>query len=65
VDNPVVHFEITGPDGPHLRGFYKELFGWQLRQVPMPGYDDYGFLPAPDGNAIGGGVGTVEGQGNA
>ncbi len=31
VENPVVHFEIMGPDGPALRSFYEELFGWQLR----------------------------------
>ena len=29
--NPVVHFEIGGPDGPVLRQFYSDLFGWMCR----------------------------------
>ncbi|HXW86843.1 MAG TPA: VOC family protein [Streptosporangiaceae bacterium] len=57
--HPVVHFEILGPDGPALIAFYRELFGWDLREVPMAGYDTYAYLPQPDGG-IGGGVGTVE-----
>ena len=28
--NPVVHFEIMGPDGPALQNFYRELFGWKV-----------------------------------
>lgn len=56
---PVVHFEILGPDGPALIAFYRDLFGWDLRQVPMAGYDTYAYLPEPE-QGIGGGVGTVE-----
>jgi uncharacterized protein len=26
---PVVHFEIIGPDPAKLRSYYGELFGWQ------------------------------------
>jgi predicted enzyme related to lactoylglutathione lyase len=30
VPNPVVHFEITGSDGPELQNFYRELFDWKI-----------------------------------
>ena len=28
--NPIVHFEITGPDGAKLQKFYGDLFGWNI-----------------------------------
>jgi predicted enzyme related to lactoylglutathione lyase len=56
---PVVHFEILGPDGPALITFYRDLFGWDLREVPMAGYDAYAYLPPPS-EGIGGGVGQVD-----
>jgi uncharacterized protein len=59
MNNPVVHFEILGPDGPSVVAFYRELFGWELRQVPMTGYQAYAFLPQPD-EGIGGGVGQLD-----
>ena len=62
MDNPIVHFEILGRDGPALAAFYRDLFGWALRDVPLPGYDAYAFLPAPD-RGIGGGVGQLEAVG--
>ncbi|MFP5372687.1 MAG: VOC family protein, partial [Actinomycetes bacterium] len=35
----VVHFEIPFDDGDRARGFYKEIFGWQLQTMPeMGGY---------------------------
>jgi uncharacterized protein len=30
VANPVVHFEIIGPDGPALQQFYRDLFNWNI-----------------------------------
>ncbi len=27
---PVVHFEIIGTDGEKLKGYYSELFGWDI-----------------------------------
>ncbi len=57
--NPVVHFEILGPDGPPMITFYRELFGWDLREVPMAGYEAYAYLPEPS-EGIGGGVGQLE-----
>jgi predicted enzyme related to lactoylglutathione lyase len=59
IRHPVVHFEILGPDGPATIAFYRELFGWDLRQVPMAGYHTYAYLPQPD-QGIGGGVGQLE-----
>ena len=41
-----------------MAAFYRDLFGWALRDVPMAGYDTYAFLPAPD-RGIGGGVGQL------
>ena len=35
----VVHFEIPFDDGDRARGFYKEIFCWQLQTMPeMGGY---------------------------
>ena len=43
-NNPVVHFEIAGQDGPALRDFYSKLFGWQFQL--WEGGPDYGMIPA-------------------
>ena len=57
---PVVHFEIVGTDGPKLREYYSELFGWVFdTSAPM----DYGTVDraanlSTEGIGIGGGVGT-------
>ena len=56
---PVVHFEVIGKDGEKLRGYYSELFGWEIdADNPM----NYGMVQRdgntnPDGIGIGGGVG--------
>ncbi len=34
----VIHFEITGTDGPKLQGFYSDLFGWKLDTSYPGGY---------------------------
>ncbi|MEZ5093992.1 VOC family protein [Nocardioides sp.] len=34
----VVHFEIPFDDGDRARGFYGEVFGWQLMAMPEMGY---------------------------
>ncbi len=34
----VVHFEIPYDDGDRARGFYKELFGWQVQEMPEMDY---------------------------
>ncbi|MDQ6916046.1 MAG: VOC family protein [Actinomycetota bacterium] len=53
--SPVVHFEVMGKDGPALRRYYSELFGWQFEEVPDM---DYGVVRAEEGQ-IGGGVGSA------
>jgi len=34
----VVHFEVPFDDGDRARGFYKEIFGWQLMEMPEMSY---------------------------
>jgi predicted enzyme related to lactoylglutathione lyase len=34
----VVHFEIPFDDGERARNFYKEVFGWQVMELPDMGY---------------------------
>ena len=36
--NPVVSFEIRGPDPERLRRFYSEVFGWDMFVFPGGGY---------------------------
>ena len=55
---PVVHFEILGKDGDRLKGYYAELFGWQIDSDNEMGY---GVVQREgntnsDGVGIGGGV---------
>ena len=55
---PVVHFEITGQDGPKLHSYYSELFGWEIDADNEMGY---GLVQRegntnPDGVGIGGGI---------
>ena len=55
---PVIHFEITGNDGPALQAFYSKLFDWEIdAENPM----NYGVVTrednlTSDGNGIGGGI---------
>ncbi|MBA2566778.1 MAG: VOC family protein [Thermoleophilaceae bacterium] len=57
---PVVHFEVIGRDGEKLRGYYSELFGWEIdASNPM----NYGIVQrdgntTAEGAGIGGGVGV-------
>lgn len=56
---PVVHFEVMARDGEMLRGYYSQLFGWEMdADNPM----SYGIVRRDaslnaDGVGIGGGVG--------
>ena len=56
---PVVHFEVIGKDGDKLRGYYSELFGWE---IDADNEMKYGVIQR-DGNTnaegvgIGGGIG--------
>jgi len=58
---PVVHFEVMGKDGPKLRGYYSELFDWQIDADNPMGYGTIqrdGNTTA-EGAGIGGGVGQM------
>jgi hypothetical protein len=51
--NPVVHFEVAGPDAAGLQTFYAGLFDWKIdANNPM----NYGMVEAVEGG-IAGGVG--------
>ena len=34
--NPIVHFEIPADDVPRAIAFYEKVFGWKIKQFPMP-----------------------------
>ena len=57
--NPVVHFEIAGPDGPALNQFYSDLFGWKI-DVQGEEMGNYGIVPANEGGIGGGLLPTTE-----
>ena len=57
--NPVVHFEIAGPDGPALHQFYSDLFGWKI-DVLGEEMGNYGIVPANEGGIGGGLLPTTE-----
>ena len=54
--NAVIFFEVVGKDGAALRSFYRELFGWEISEVP--GDLDYGMV-AREGSGIEGGIGAT------
>ena len=58
--NPVIHFEIAGPDGPVLQQFYSDLFGWDV-QVQGPELGNYGVVMWTEGGIGGGIIETTEG----
>ena len=61
--NPVVHFELIGPDPARLRDFYSKLFGWDApagapvaQRVSTP--TEYSFItPGDQAPAAAGGIG--------
>ena len=55
MSNPVVHFQIGGKDAAALRGFYKEVFGWEV-DPPAP----IGAIRTNTGTGIDGGVHQVD-----
>lgn len=56
--NPVGWFEVVGKDGAKLRGFYGDLFDWQI--APSGGEMDYGVVAAAE-KGIAGGIGASDG----
>lgn len=55
--NPIVHWELMGPDGDSLKGFYSSLFDWEFNAPD--GFDGY-HMTAGDSMGVNGAVG----QGN-
>lgn len=56
MENPVVHFEINGTEGPALERFYSEVFGWNVQSLPGFGYAT---IDTQSGGGINGGIGTA------
>jgi uncharacterized protein len=59
-DNPVIHFEVVGKDGPALQRFFADLFGWEFDTNNPGGYGitshdktgvAVGVGPTPDGSS--------------
>jgi predicted enzyme related to lactoylglutathione lyase len=60
--NPVVHFDLTGPEAEMTAKFYGELFGWRVQSVPVE-QGTYNLIDTHAGTGINGGVmQTREGQ---
>lgn len=58
--NPVVHFDLSGPDPELAAKFYGELFGWHLQSMKEM---DYWLIDTHGGRGINGGImQTREGQ---
>ncbi len=51
--NPVIHFEITGKDGPRIQKFYTDLFGWEINSNNPIGY---GVVDTKTNEGIKGGI---------
>jgi predicted enzyme related to lactoylglutathione lyase len=51
--NPVVHFEIPADDVARAKAFYEKVFGWTIKQFPMPagGPEYYGVVTRKEGEA--------------
>lgn len=60
--NPIVHFDVTGPEPELASKFYSELFGWHIQSVPVP-QGTYNLIDTHAGKGINGGImQTREGQ---
>ncbi len=44
----VVHFEVPFDDGDRARAFYRDVFGWQLRELPQLNYTMVGTGPTAE-----------------
>lgn len=44
----VVHFEVPFDDADRARGFYRDVFGWQIQHMPDMGYNMVSTGPAND-----------------
>lgn len=53
--NPIVHFEIMGPDGAALSDFYRSVFGWEPAE--LDGFADYHLVDGEHVGGVGGAIG--------
>jgi predicted enzyme related to lactoylglutathione lyase len=51
--HPIVWFEVIGRDAGALSAFYRDLFDWEISEVP----GDY-FMATPEGERPSGGIGA-------
>jgi predicted enzyme related to lactoylglutathione lyase len=51
----IVHFELPADQPEELVQFYRQLFGWQIQQVPIPGFE-YWMCKTGDGPGIDGAI---------
>jgi predicted enzyme related to lactoylglutathione lyase len=56
--NPVVHFDVSGPNPEELQTFYGEVFGWKITPVPEM---NYALVDTQGGFGINGGIGGSQG----
>lgn len=55
--NPIVHWELMGPDGDAMKTFYSTIFDWKFQSPP--GFENYHMTDAEDlgvGGAVGQGM---------
>src|ERR1700738_3649267 len=55
--NSVVWFEVIGNNGPALRKFYRDVFGWKISEGNPNNSVDYGLVEA-EGGGVPGGIGA-------
>jgi len=60
--NPFVHVELHTGDLGKAKAFYSKLFGWKLKDMPMPGGDNYTMIEVGEGT--GGGMMTAQPPGS-
>jgi predicted enzyme related to lactoylglutathione lyase len=58
---PVIHFEIVGPDAKVLQDYYSSLFDWK---IDANNAMNYGMVEAGEGGIAGGVAPTMDGQPN-
>ena len=51
--NPFVHVELHTKDLTKARQFYQGLFGWELKDMPMPGGGSYTIVDVGEGTGGG------------
>ena len=56
---PVVHFEISSKDYKKAVSFFRNLFGWDIQDIPQM---SYGMVRSEGPGAIGGGIGQIHGD---